>query len=264
MLVMMRRAPFTFGTINMKKYSTLIFDLFDTILDFNFKQLPYVDKNGVRSRTTSKEVFTVFNEGYPDISFDEFYPHFIESYHAFLEIKKKEFREFPNRERFKIMLESMGITPDDNTRGLEDEMVRAHMKGLASCVEYPKTNKETLLLAKAKGYRMAIVSNFDYAPTARSLIEKFGIAELFESIVISEDVGWRKPKDIIFKKSLSELEIDPDEALFIGDNFGADIKGSRGVGMDGVWINRNREPENNLVPEPVYIIKALPEISTFI
>ncbi len=248
----------------MKKYTTLIFDLFDTILDFNFKQLPYIDKNGVRSRTTSKEVFAVFSKYYPDIAFDDFYPHFIESYHAFLEIKKKEFREYPNRERFKIMLDSMDITPDQDTCRLEDEMVKAHMKGLASCVEYPQANKETLLLAKAKGYRMAIVSNFDYAPTARMLIDKFGIGELFESIIISEEVGWRKPKDIIFKKSLSELNIDPGEALFIGDNFGADIQGSKGVGIDGVWINRNRESEKNLAPEPVYIIKALPEICTFI
>lgn len=256
--------PFAFGTIIMKKYSTLIFDLFDTIVDFNFKQLPYVDKNGVRSRTTSKEVFAVFNEFYPDVSFDEFYPYFTQSYHIFQEMKKKEYREFPNRERFKLMLGSMDITPSEKTRSLEDKMVEAHMNGLASCVEFPEANNDTLLLAKAKGYRMAIVSNFDYAPTARMLIDKFGIKELFESIVISEDVGWRKPKDIIFKKSLSELAIDPGEALFIGDNFEADIKGSKKVGIDGVWINRNKALVENLDPEPFYIIRALPEISTFI
>jgi FMN phosphatase YigB (HAD superfamily) len=248
----------------MKKYSTLIFDLFDTIVNFNFKHLPYVDKNGIRSRTTGKEVFTVFEDYYPNYSFDEFYPHFIDSYHLFQEMKKKEFREFPNRERFKLMLGNMGIAPDENTSTLENNMVEAHMNGLMSCVELPEANKKTLFLANAKGYRMAIVSNFDYAPTARALIGKLGIGELFESIVISEDVGWRKPKDIIFKKSLSELGTDPGDALFIGDNFEADIKGSRGVGMDSVWINRKHEPEKNLVPEPAYIIRTLHEISAFI
>jgi len=248
----------------MKKYSTLIFDLFDTIIDFNFKHLPYVDKNGIRSRTTSKEVFTVLKEHYPDITFNEFYPYFIESYHLFQEMKKKEYREFPNRERFKLMLGIMDITPDEKTSTLQDDMVEAHMKGLASCVEFPEANKQTLLRTKGKGYRMAIVSNFDYAPTACKLIDKFGIGELFESIVISEDVGWRKPKDLIFRKSLSELGIEPGDALFIGDNFEADIKGSRGVGMDGAWINRKNAPREGLDPEPTYIVSALPEISSFI
>ena len=248
----------------MKKYSTLIFDLFDTIVDFNFKHLPYVDKSGIRSRTTSKEVFTVFKEYYPDITFDEFYPRFIESYHLFQEMKKKEYKEFSNRERFKLMLCKMGITPNENTESLEDSMVEAHMKELASCVEFPEANKQTLLLAKGKGYRMGIVSNFDYSPTARKLIDEFGIGDLFESIVISEDVGWRKPKDLIFKKSLSELGIEPGDALFIGDNFEADIKGSRGVGMDSVWINRKNASRDSLDPEPTYIVSALPEISTFI
>ena len=248
----------------MKKYSTLIFDLFDTIIDFNFNRLPFIENNGVRSRTTSKEVFSVFKSYYPHIEFERFFPSFIKSYQEFLDIKKKEYREYPNRGRFKIMLEDMGIAHGEQTRELEDSMVKAHMNGLASCVEFPEENRITLVDAKKKGYRLAIISNFDYAPTARMLIEKFGFGELFESIIISEDVGWRKPKDIIFKRSLTELGIGASEALFTGDNYDADIIGASGVGMDGVWINRRGEPENNLDPQPAFIVSALPEISTFI
>jgi putative hydrolase of the HAD superfamily len=77
-------------------------------------------------------------------------------------------------------------------------------------------------------------------------------------------VGWRKPKDIIFLKALTELSINPADALFIGDNYDADIAGSNAVGMDGVWINRNKAAEDNLDPEPAYIVSRLPEIDNFI
>lgn len=245
----------------MKKYSVIIFDLFDTIINFNFKNLPTVDMNGIRSRTTSKEVYSVFSKYYPAIEFNSFYPHFIESYHRFQQMKLEKYREFPNRERFKLMLDNMNLSPDGKIDRLVDEMVTAHMNGLASCIEFPDQNRETLESLKDKGHRMAIVSNFDYAPTAHALIDKYGIRTFFEQIVISEEVGWRKPKPVIFISALDLLGIRPEEALFIGDNFDADVSGAKGVGMDAVWLNGKDQTLQDLTPEPDYIIRNLPQIN---
>ncbi len=244
----------------MRKYTTVIFDLFDTIVNFNFGHLPAIDVNGVRSRTTSSEVYSVFKRYHPDIPFEEFYPFFIESYHLFQEMKLREYREYPNRDRFILMLSNMNIGPDENTGRLADEMVTAHMEGLASAVEFPEENEKTLENLRDKGYRMAVISNFDYAPTAHFLIDKFRIRRFFEQIVISEEVGWRKPNPIIFTSALELLEISPGEALLVGDNFKADVAGAKGVGIDAVWLsNKNHAPED-LCPEPDYIIRALPDI----
>ncbi len=244
----------------MKKYSTIIFDLFDTIINFNFRNLPTVDMNGIRSRTTGKEVYSVFSKYYPAIRFNRFYPYFIESYYQFQQMKLKEYREFPNRDRFDLMLKNMNITPDDRTDRLVDEMVLAHMDGLASCIEFPEGNKTTLETVKNKGYRMAIVSNFDHAPTAHALIDKYGIRSFFEEIVISEEVGWRKPKPVIFIRALELLGIKPEAALFIGDNFNADISGAKDVGMDAVWLNSRNQALEDLIPQPDYMIYTLPQI----
>ena len=51
-------------------------------------------------------------------------------------------------------------------------------------------------------YRLAVVSNFDYSPTCLAILEREGIADLFETIVISDEVGWRKPKPVIFETAL--------------------------------------------------------------
>ena len=245
----------------MKKYTTVIFDLFDTIVDFNFSLLPSIDIMGVRSRTTSHEVYSVFAGYYPAIPFAEFYPYFIESYQKFQDMKLAEWREFPNRERFKLMLRSMSIAIDPNAELAADEMVRAHMEGLASAVKFPEKNEDALIDVRKKGYRMAIISNFDYAPTAYSLLKKFRIERFFEKIVISEEVGWRKPKPVIFMRAIELLGIKPEEAIFVGDNFRADICGAKGVGMDAVWLNKKNEAVENLNPEPDYIIPSFPDIA---
>ncbi len=248
----------------MKQYSSILLDLFDTILNFNFNHLPTVELKGFRSRTTGKEVYEVFRQYYPDIGFAEFYDPFIESYHEFQELKLEEYKEFPNRNRFIMMLDKMNIESNSNTDTLIDKMVIAHMNALASCIEYPEENNNTLEYLKTKGYRLALVSNFDYAPTAQTLIDKHGLRPFFESIVISADVGWRKPKDIIFETAMNKLNIEPNEALFVGDNYSADVIGSKALGMDAAWINRRGEPETDINPAPDMIIKKLSELGDYL
>jgi FMN phosphatase YigB (HAD superfamily) len=245
----------------MKNYTTVIFDLFDTIVNFNFRRLPSVELTGIRSRTTSREVYAVFAAYYPDISFEEFYPYFVDSYHRFQDMKHAEYKEYPNRVRFELMLRNMNIPADSDADHAADAMVTAHMEGLARAVEFPEENESALESVKSKGYRMAVISNFDYAPTAYSLIEKFRIGRFFEKIVISEEVGWRKPKPVIFTTAIELLGIRPEEALYVGDNFSADICGAKGVGMDAVWLNSKKESEEGLKPEPDFIIQSFPDIA---
>lgn len=246
----------------MKSYNTLFFDLFDTVINFNFTNLPSIELNGVRSRTTSTEVYSVFNKYHPEISFEEFYLFFIESYHQFQDMKLIDYKEFPNRDRFRLMLSNMNLdTKGPAADELADGMVAAHMDGLASAVEFPDGNQSLLNGLREAGYRMAIVSNFDYAPAAYSLIEKFGLRRFFEKIVISEEVGWRKPNPIIFRSALELLGAEPDESIFIGDNFKADVEGSKAVGMDAVWLNSRNENTEGLHPAPDYIISSLPALT---
>lgn len=242
----------------MKKYGVLFFDLFDTVINFNFTNLPLVDLGSVRARSTSKEVYDVFRKLHPDVPFSDFYTHFIESYREFQDLKLVEHREYPNRDRFLMMLSRMNLPRDSKGAALADDMVKAHMDELASAVLFPRENESALQALKDARYRMAIVSNFDYSPTAYSLIEKFGLMRFFEKVIISEEVGWRKPSPVIFDDALRTMKAAPGESLFTGDNFSADVVGSKNAGMDSVWLNRRNESEEGLDPEPDYIIPALP------
>src|SRR5881296_3769776 len=58
----------------------------------------------------------------------------------------------------------------------------------------------------ARRYRLAVVSNFDYTPTAVDILEREGVARRFSAIVVSDAVGWRKPKREIFDEALRRMD----------------------------------------------------------
>ena len=242
----------------MKKYSAVLFDLFDTLVMFEPSLLPKVTLNGETWNSTAQHVFTQMRSSLGKMEFTDFYEPFVESHRELLELRKKDLREYPNRKRFEIFMEKTGLKGDD---GLVEQFVCSHMEALRGAMVYPEHHTEVLLYLKEKGYRLSVVSNFDHAPTARELLAKFGIAGFFEHIVISEDIGWRKPHGKIFESALASLGESPSDAIFIGDNPEADITGSSDCGIDSVWVKRK---EQFIRTKPKFIIKDLKDLKEII
>jgi epoxide hydrolase-like predicted phosphatase len=57
--------------------------------------------------------------------------------------------------------------------------------------------------------------------------------ELFDAVVISGEVGMRKPEPAIYRRAAEELGVAADECVFV-DDLGPNVKGAVGVGMVGV------------------------------
>ena len=242
----------------MKKYSAVLFDLFDTLVMFEPSLLPKVTLNGKTWNSTAQHVFTEMRGSLGGMEFTDFYGPFVESHRELLELRKKDLREYPNRKRFEMFIEKTGLKGDD---GLLEKFVRSHMESLCGAMVYPEHHTEVLLHLKEKGYRLSVVSNFDHAPTARELLGKFGIADFFEHTVISEEVGWRKPHRKIFEFALASLGESPSDVIFIGDNPEADIMGSSDCGIDSVWIKRTEQFTRT---KPKFIIKDLEDLKEII
>ena len=242
----------------MKKYSAVLFDLFDTLVMFEPSLLPKVTLNGKTWNSTAQHVFTRMRSSLGEMEFTDFYEPFVESHRELLELRKKDLREYPNRKRFEIFMEKIDLEGDD---GLLEKFVFSHMEGLCGAMVYPGHHTKVLLYLKEKGYRLSVVSNFDHAPTARELLRKFGIADFFEHIVISEEVGWRKPHRKIFEFALASLGESPSDVIFIGDDPEADIMGSSDCGIDSVWVKRREQP---IQAKPKFIIKDLEDLKEII
>jgi putative hydrolase of the HAD superfamily len=81
-----------------------------------------------------------------------------------------------------------------------------------------------------EGVLAGVVSN------GRSLFQRAklagsGLLPLLDVVVISEEVGFKKPDPRIFKVALDALRCPPEEAMFVGDSEETDVLGAKEVGM---------------------------------
>lgn len=74
----------------------------------------------------------------------------------------------------------------------------------------------------------------------KAKITHTGLASYFDVILISEEVGLTKPDKRIFELALNQLHVQPEEALFVGDDLEKDIAGCQQARMKGIWFNPHR------------------------
>jgi putative hydrolase of the HAD superfamily len=83
---------------------------------------------------------------------------------------------------------------------------------------------------------LAVVSNWDLAlPT---LLAELGLAEFFNFILPSAEIGIEKPDGRIFRLALQRLGLSPQEVVHIGDQYEADVVGARAVGITPILLDR--------------------------
>jgi putative hydrolase of the HAD superfamily len=89
---------------------------------------------------------------------------------------------------------------------------------------------------RRRGFGLGVISNWD--SSARSLLADHGLAEFFDPIVISSEVGSEKPAPEIFRIALERVGLPGEQCLYVGDNYYDDAVGCRKVGMRSLIINR--------------------------
>lgn len=108
-------------------------------------------------------------------------------------------------------------------------------------------------------YKLGLVSNFAIPECAWKLLDKFGLREFFDVVLVSGDINKRKPSPEIFERALETLGVDASNAVFVGDMVGLDVKGAKSVGMKSVLIER--EPLGELRDvKPDSVISSLREL----
>jgi HAD superfamily hydrolase (TIGR01662 family) len=120
----------------------------------------------------------------------------------------------------------------------------------------------TLETLRGNGYSLGIVSNAGDDKDVQQLAQGFGIAKYFDFILTSAACSYRKPHPRIFELALSNWYCLPGEAVMIGDNLDADIRGAQGAGLYGVWISRRADPQMEL-QEQVKPDASLSRLSEF-
>ena len=98
---------------------------------------------------------------------------------------------------------------------------------------------ETLQYLKQNGYSIAIISNSP--PTSHDQLANLQIKQYVDHAIFSFEVGTRKPEKEIFLHLLRKTNVNPSEAVMVGDSMKNDIRGAIVAGIDAVLLDRNNE-----------------------
>ncbi len=94
----------------------------------------------------------------------------------------------------------------------------------------------TLRRLRARGYRLAVVSNWE--PSLPLALDKLRLGKFFDTVVASAIEGVWKPDPKWFEIALQRLGMAPPYALTVGDNLERDIEAAKTVGIRGVLLDR--------------------------
>lgn len=130
-------------------------------------------------------------------------------------------------------LQNMGVPAD---RIDHDAMLKAYNWGPVKGVVVFPDALEVLPIISAANIKTAIVTNSAQPMWMRDIeLRAYGLLDHFIDCRLSAaDVGYLKPHRAIFEAALNCLNVQPDEAIFVGDNPEADIAGAQSMGMRAV------------------------------
>jgi putative hydrolase of the HAD superfamily len=159
---------------------------------------------------------------------------------------RRDGRETHNRFWISAALLNQGykVEPDDHRIA---EAVNAYFSAfMGSCQLIPGTMD---MLETLKGtYRLGLLSNFTHPPALWEIINSLGLATRFTTILISGELGYRKPHPLVFQELVRKLGVKKDQMLYIGDDPEPDIDGARQSGIKPVWFTYVRDKKIPLAP----------------
>ena len=130
------------------------------------------------------------------------------------------------------VLRAAGLERDD---ALVAELADTITTFLQSGVHLWDDSLPTLRELRARGLRTAVVSNCDHG--TRPVVERLGLHEETDAVVLSFEAGVAKPEPGIYRKALEALGAEPDEAVFVDDQL-AYCEGAEAVGIRPFLILR--------------------------
>lgn len=131
-------------------------------------------------------------------------------------------------------LETTGLTlTHAQANGLMDAIYVSGEDGGKSAYPGARATLDTL---RRRGFQLGIVTNRAFGGARfRDDLHAAGLDVGWDSCVVSVEAGYLKPHPAIFELALAELELNPSEALMVGNSLLEDIGGAQALGIRAAW-----------------------------
>lgn len=226
----------------MSKFTTILWDLDQTILDFNRSQryaLTYsFEKLGLY---INDEIIAL----YSDIN---------DSYWKRLE-KGEISKEEVHSGRFRTLFEKLNIT------GISaEEIAIIYQEALGSVYFFQDEADQLIMRFKEQGFGQYILTN-GFLKTQANKIRISGLDKLVDDSFPSEEIGYPKPRKEYFDACFARMgAITREECILVGDSLTSDMQGGIGAGIAVCWYNPEGRP-NDLNLAIDYEIRDLHELT---
>lgn len=194
-------------------------------------------------------------------------------YHFSIEEIRGAFKEAWGAASRRQRTEGIDITPEGHLKIIREKLnlrltaavlpalYNAYTQTLLSVS--PQLNDEVLetLPVLAQNYSLAVICNTGVTPgkILRQIMQKDQIDKYFGFLVFSDEVGFSKPSEKIFRLTLDEIGARSNNSAHIGDDALTDIQGAKRAGMSTVWLAPDEEVR---VAEADYHISRVGELLT--
>ncbi len=218
------------------KYTTLLFDLDETLMDFKKAEdnaiSLFFKKYGINPSVENKSIYSEINKR---------------------KWKALERGEITRRKlflsRFEELFGIFGIVAD--AAAANDEYLSFMAEG-----RFVFDGAEEICRRLSENYKLYIITNGS-KKAQDGRLKDLPLMKYFENVFISEEIGFDKPYREYFDYVFEHIaETDKSKCLVIGDSLTSDIAGAVNYGIDSCWLNPGEYCES----PATYQIKKLDEL----
>lgn len=153
---------------------------------------------------------------------------------------------------YRLLLQALDIPYTDAVAAA----IYATFTDLASYRTFPDV-EPVLRLIRGSGLRLGLISNFE--EWLERLLERVGLTPYFDVLAISGVEGMEKPDPRIFRLALDRAGVEPQDAVYVGDNPEFDTEPAEALGMLGVLLDRRGRFPDHTGPK-IATLEELPEV----
>ena len=125
-----------------------------------------------------------------------------------------------------------------------------------------KNSKPVMQELKNRGYIVGVVTNGpSYLQNHK--MDTSGLREFCDIVVVSGDVGVHKPDPELFRYTAKQLNLKPEECIYVGDHPINDIQGALAAGMKAIRMNFGWFKDQDLRPD-VPVIEDIIDVLKFV